>query len=78
MHSSDTTSSHHNAQVLEIVVGQKLNSFFMVMEYLEHDVKALMENMQPDAYFLTSEVKCLMLQLLSAVAYMHDNWVLHR
>jgi serine/threonine protein kinase len=24
------------------------------------------------------QVKCLMLQLLDAVAYMHDNWVIHR
>ena len=28
--------------------------------------------------FEICEVKCLMLQLLSAVAHLHDNWILHR
>ena len=26
----------------------------------------------------SGEVKCLLLQLLRGVAYLHDNWVLHR
>lgn len=26
----------------------------------------------------TGEVKCLMQQLLRAVAHLHDNWILHR
>lgn len=25
-----------------------------------------------------AQVKCLMLQLLAGVAYLHENWVLHR
>lgn len=29
-------------------------------------------------HFTTSQVKCLMLQLLSGTAYLHDMWVLHR
>jgi cell division cycle 2-like protein len=28
--------------------------------------------------FLMSEVKCLMRQLLSGVAHLHDNWIIHR
>ena len=28
--------------------------------------------------FLASEVKTLMLQLLSAIAFCHDNWIVHR
>lgn len=27
---------------------------------------------------ITGEVKCLMQQLLCAVAHLHDNWILHR
>lgn len=28
--------------------------------------------------FLQSEIKTLMMQLLSAIACLHDNWLLHR
>lgn len=62
--------------VSEVVVGESLDSIFMVMEYMEHDLKAMSEEMQQP--FSTSEVKCLMLQLLEGVAYMHNNWVIHR
>ncbi|PIN26381.1 Protein kinase PITSLRE [Handroanthus impetiginosus] len=62
--------------VKEVVVGSSLDSIFMVMEYMEHDLKALMETMKQP--FSQSEVKCLMLQLLGGVKYLHDNWVLHR
>ncbi|KAK4423930.1 Cyclin-dependent kinase G-2 [Sesamum alatum] len=62
--------------VKEVVVGSNLDSIFMVMEYMEHDLKALMETMKQP--FSQSEVKCLMLQLLAGVKYLHDNWVLHR
>ncbi|PKA54792.1 Cyclin-dependent kinase G-2 [Apostasia shenzhenica] len=71
-------SFHHSSivDVKEVVVGSSLDSIFMVMEYMEHDLKGLMETMKQP--FSQSEVKCLMLQLLSGVKYLHDNWVLHR
>jgi len=73
------TYKHPNiVDVKEIVVGTKLDSIFIVMEFLEHDLKALMQEMKADTRFLISEVKCLMIQLLSGVKHMHDNWVLHR
>merc|ERR1712020_30419 len=28
--------------------------------------------------FLPGEIKCLMIQLLSAIHHLHDNWILHR
>lgn len=46
------------------------------MEFVEHDLKALMEAMTSP--FLQSEIKTLMLQLISAVNCMHQNWILHR
>jgi cell division cycle 2-like protein len=64
--------------VKEIVVGSKLDHIYIVMEFLDHDLKGLMEEMKPDTRFLASEVKCLMLQLLSAVNHLHKNWILHR
>ena len=46
------------------------------MDFIEHDLKSLMEDMQVP--FLQSEIKTIMLQLLSAVAMLHDNWIIHR
>ena len=48
----------------------------MVMDFVEHDLKGLMEDMRSP--FLQSEVKTLMLQLLSAIAMLHENWIIHR
>ena len=51
-------------------------SIFLVLEFIEHDLRSLLEDMpQP---FLPSEVKRLLLQLGSGVAYLHENWILHR
>ncbi|XP_058192687.1 cyclin-dependent kinase G-2-like [Rhododendron vialii] len=71
-------SFHHPSivDVKEVVVGSALDSIFMVMEYMDHDLKVFMETMKHP--FSQSEVKCLMLQLLGGVKYLHDNWVLHR
>ncbi|KAK8482845.1 hypothetical protein V6N11_034468 [Hibiscus sabdariffa] len=70
-------SFHHPSivKVKEVVVDDHDN-VYMVMEYMEHDFKGLMESMKHP--FNTSDVKCLMLQLLEGVKYLHDNWVLHR
>jgi cell division cycle 2-like protein len=46
------------------------------MDFIEHDLKSLL-TMMPSP-FLQSEIKTLMLQLLSAVGHCHSNWILHR
>ncbi|KAL9136508.1 MAG: hypothetical protein Q9175_002292 [Cornicularia normoerica] len=70
-------SKHTNIVALrEVVMGDKLDDVFLVMDFLEHDLKTLQENMV-DA-FSPSETKTLLLQLTSAVDYLHSNWILHR
>jgi cell division cycle 2-like protein len=65
--------------VREIVVGSNMDKIFIVMDYVEHDLKSLMETMKhKKQVFLPGEVKCLIQQLMRAVAHLHDNWILHR
>nr|XP_036216809.1 serine/threonine-protein kinase PITSLRE isoform X3 [Bactrocera oleae]XP_036216810.1 serine/threonine-protein kinase PITSLRE isoform X3 [Bactrocera oleae] len=65
--------------VREIVVGSNMDKIFIVMDYVEHDLKSLMETMKArKQFFLPGEVKCLAQQLLRAVGHLHDNWILHR
>merc|ERR1719192_816260 len=73
-------SQHPNVvTVREIVVGSDINQIFIVMDFVEHDLKGLMETMRKKKQiFLPGEVKCLMKQLLSAIHHLHDNWILHR
>ncbi|UPK93109.1 hypothetical protein LCI18_004044 [Fusarium solani-melongenae] len=72
---------HRNiVSMVEVVVGDDVsrpdNSLFLVLEFVEHDLKSILEDM-PEP-FLSSEVKRLLLQLTSGIAYLHDNWILHR
>ncbi|VVC27767.1 Hypothetical protein CINCED_3A014110 [Cinara cedri] len=73
-------SQHPNiVKVKEIVVGSNMDKIFIVMDYVEHDMKSLMETMrQKKQSFTPAEIKCLMGQLLKAVEHLHDNWILHR
>ena len=68
----------HIVDLREVVTGEgpAKQDVYLVMEFLEHDLKTLQEEM--DEPFLPSEVKTLMLQLGSAVEYLHDHWILHR
>lgn len=43
------------------------------MPFIEHDLKTLLADMPHP--FMQSEVKTLMLQLCSAVAHCHSNWI---
>ncbi|KAM0471616.1 hypothetical protein ACHAPX_009273 [Trichoderma viride] len=72
---------HRNVVKLEeVVVGNDIgrpdNSIFIVLEFVEHDLKSILDDM-PEP-FLSSEVKRLLLQLASGVSYLHENYILHR
>ncbi|GAA5835105.1 hypothetical protein JCM11251_000165 [Rhodosporidiobolus azoricus] len=71
------TAEHENiVRVREVVVGDTLTQVFIVMDFVEHDLKTLLANMPTP--FLASEIKTLLQQLLSALALCHDNWIVHR
>ncbi|XP_063679437.1 cyclin-dependent kinase 11B-like isoform X2 [Bolinopsis microptera] len=68
---------HENVvHVREIVVGSNMDKIYIVMDYVEHDLKSLMENMKEP--FLIGEIKTIMRQLMSGLAFLHDNWIVHR
>ena len=46
------------------------------MDFIEHDLKTLLEDMAEP--FLPSEIKTVMLQIISATDYLHSHWILHR
>lgn len=46
------------------------------MEYCEQDLASLLDNMQSP--FSESQVKCIMLQVLKGLKFLHKSYVIHR
>jgi len=68
---------HDNiVRLREIAVGRSLSSIFLVMEYCEQDLASLLDNMQTP--FSESQVKCIMVQVLKGLRYLHSNFIVHR
>ncbi|KAF9930669.1 Cyclin-dependent kinase 10 [Linnemannia zychae] len=71
------TLRHDNiVLVRDVAVGNDLDQIFLVMEYCEQDMAALMDNVKKP--YTPAEVKCLMYQLLKGIEYCHDHYVIHR
>jgi cell division cycle 2-like protein len=69
--------SHENVvSVREMVVGDGFDKVFMVMDYFEFDLKEGLDRFEGALF--QSELKSILLQILSAVAYTHSRWYLHR
>ena len=69
--------THENVVHLkEVVVGEQLEKIYLVMEYCEQDLASLLDNLEKP--FTESEVKCIILQLLSGLVYLHANFIIHR
>ncbi|XP_055379789.1 cyclin-dependent kinase 10 [Condylostylus longicornis] len=60
----------------EVVVGKSLESIFLSMEYCEQDLASLLDNM-PNP-FSESEVKCIVIQVLKGLKYLHSRFIIHR
>ncbi|XP_076046653.1 cyclin-dependent kinase 10-like isoform X2 [Oratosquilla oratoria] len=68
---------HKNIVCLkEVVVGRSLESIFLVMEYCEQDLASLLDNMQMP--FMESQVKCIIIQVMKGLAYLHSKQIIHR
>ncbi|KDE77773.1 hypothetical protein AO1008_03891 [Aspergillus oryzae 100-8] len=68
---------HPNIVLLrEIVIGTKMDDVFLVMDFLEHDLKTLLDDMREP--FLPSEIKTLLSQVLSGLDFLHSQWIMHR
>lgn len=63
-------------ELKEVVVGNHLESIFLVMGYCEQDLASLLENMPTP--FSEAQVKCIMLQVLRGLQYLHRNFIIHR
>lgn len=71
------TCNHENiVNLQEVVVGQELEKIYLVLEYCEQDLASLLDNLEHP--FSESEVKCITLQLLKGLKYLHSNFIIHR
>ncbi|KAF9423445.1 hypothetical protein HW555_001254 [Spodoptera exigua] len=62
-----------------IAVNSLGEEVFIVMEYVDYDLKSFLETMRVNGQmFSTEHVKCLMTQLLRAVQHLHDHQIIHR
>ncbi|KAF9797792.1 hypothetical protein SFRURICE_017987 [Spodoptera frugiperda] len=63
----------------ELVVGTNKEEVFVVMDYVPRDLRNYIDSMTKNRQlFSPGHVKCLMVQLLSAIQHLHKNWILHR
>lgn len=67
----------HIVNVREVVVGKELLNVFIVMDFVEHDLKSLMDTEMKEPFHI-SEIKTIVHQLLEAVNTLHRNWIIHR
>ncbi|KAJ0394918.1 hypothetical protein ATCC90586_003500 [Pythium insidiosum] len=69
-------------QLLDVVVGRKRSSVFLVFEYCEHDLALLLRAQShrvPHRHpFTESELKRIMLSILHAVEHLHAQSLVHR
>ncbi|EEH45249.1 CMGC/CDK protein kinase [Paracoccidioides brasiliensis Pb18] len=70
-------SRHTNiVHLREVVMGAAMDDVYLVMDFLEHDLKTLLDDMREP--FLPSETKTLLLQIMSATEFLHSHWIMHR
>ncbi|CAM9291540.1 unnamed protein product, partial [Ascophyllum nodosum] len=63
-------------RLLDVAVGRRREMVFLVFEYCEHDLAGLLDSTKKP--FSESDIKCIMIQLLEAIDYLHGRWIIHR
>ena len=63
-------------RVQEMVVGESINEVYMVMDFIPYELGKVLHTIKVD--LSAAEVKTLLYQLLSGLAYMHKKWYFHR
>ena len=68
---------HPNIVMLhDISVARRTDGVFLVFEYCEHDLAGIIDKLNRP--FNEGQIKRMLLQLLSAIAYLHRNFIMHR
>lgn len=62
--------------VKEVVYGSSLDKIYVVMEYMDHELKSILEDRRME--FSHGQIKCLMKQILEGLHFTHKRWIIHR
>ena len=77
-----TLSMLHHPNIIqlhEVVVSSSLEQIYLVMEFIELDLKTRMDTMRESKHsFSSQDVLTLIEQVLRGLCYLHANWILHR
>eukprot|EP01130_Rhizamoeba_saxonica_P006006 TRINITY_DN2379_c0_g1_i1.p1 TRINITY_DN2379_c0_g1~~TRINITY_DN2379_c0_g1_i1.p1 ORF type:complete len:757 (-),score=151.81 TRINITY_DN2379_c0_g1_i1:45-2291(-) len=71
-------------KILEIVTSkgnltrENGSAIYLIFEFMDHDLSGLLKSFKKGGWLYESEIKCIMVQLLKGVEYLHRNKILHR
>ena len=63
-------------KLIDVCVGNDIDLVCLVFEYCEYDMASIIDS--NIITFTQAEIKNMMLQILSAISHIHDNFIMHR